>query len=102
VNAEAHAGCQEHSGKGSPKVIRHLPYAVTYAGGQTKNVSSLSLSLVMNHVRIGEISAEMAVLLEQQSRVLNNPLVEVSAEELDAYAKRNQRLRDLSKELTEI
>jgi hypothetical protein len=58
----------------------------------------------MDQRRIHDISVEMANLLEQQRRLLNagRPLTEVEPEEMQQYAERNQRLRDLCRELTEI
>jgi hypothetical protein len=58
----------------------------------------------MNHERIGEISTEMSSLLEQQKRLLNagRPLTEVEPEEMQRYAERNQRLRDLCRELNKL
>jgi hypothetical protein len=59
---------------------------------------------IMNQRRIHDISVEMANLLEQQRRLLNagRPLTEVEPEEMQQYAERNQRLRDLCRELTEV
>ena len=59
---------------------------------------------IMDQRRIHDISVEMANLLEQQRRLLNagRPLTEVEPEEMQQYAERNQRLRDLCKELTEV
>jgi hypothetical protein len=52
------------------------------------------------NVRLGEIRAEMSSLLAQQQTILNDPKIwTMSAEELDAFAVRSQRLRDLCKEL---
>ena len=51
-------------------------------------------------IRLGEIRAEMSSLLAQQQTILNDPKIwTMSAEELDAFAARSQRLRDLCKEL---
>jgi hypothetical protein len=58
----------------------------------------------MDEQRIHKISAEMSDLLEQQKRLLNanKSLTEIEPEEMDRYAERNKRLRDLCKELTEV
>jgi hypothetical protein len=56
----------------------------------------------MDHHRITEISLEMSGLLEQQKRVLDTPLANISAEDLHKHAERNQRLRDLCSELMKI
>ena len=52
-------------------------------------------------IRLGEIrEEEMSSLLAQQQTILNDPKIwTMSAEELDAFAARSQRLRDLCKEL---
>ncbi len=51
-----------------------------------------------------EISTEMCGLLDQQSKVLNRPylLSATSAEDVELYAHRNNRLNQLSKELSEF
>jgi hypothetical protein len=58
----------------------------------------------MDEQRIHDISVEMANLLEQQRRLLNGgkSLTQIEPEEMFRYAERNQRLRDLCKELTEV
>jgi hypothetical protein len=58
----------------------------------------------MSRERIHEISKEMCGLLEQQSKFLNSRSVlsDMSAEEVEAYAHRNNRLNQLSKELSEL
>jgi hypothetical protein len=58
----------------------------------------------MDEQRIDKISAEMSDPLEQQKRLLNanKSLTEIEPEEMDRYAERNKRLRDLCKELTEV
>jgi hypothetical protein len=58
----------------------------------------------MDEQRIHKISAEMSDLLEQQRKLLNvgKSLTEIEPEEMDRYAERNKRLRDLCKELTEV
>ena len=58
----------------------------------------------MDEQRIHKISAEMSDLLEQQKKLLNvgKSLTEIEPEEMDRYAERNKRLRDLCKELTEV
>jgi hypothetical protein len=55
----------------------------------------------MDH-RINEISSEMSGLLEQQQRILNTPIANFSQEDLHEHAERNQRLRDLCKELIKV
>ena len=51
-----------------------------------------------------EISTEMCGLLDLQSNFLNSTrtLSAVSAEEVEAYAHRNDRLNQLSRELSEF
>jgi hypothetical protein len=58
----------------------------------------------MNHKRIGEISTEMSSLLELQRAFLNTSGLTqpMSLEELDGYAERNDRLRELCRELNEV
>jgi hypothetical protein len=54
---------------------------------------------IMN-IRFNEIRAEMSSLAAQQQAILSDPAIwTMSAEELDAFAARTQRLRDLCKEL---
>jgi len=58
----------------------------------------------MDEQRIHDISVEMANLLEQQRRLLNDmkTIHNMPTEDLQGYAERNQRLRDVCKELTEV
>ena len=58
----------------------------------------------MSHERMHEISTEMCSLLDQQCEFLNSPRVlnAMSAEEVEGYAHRNDRLNQLSRELSEI
>ncbi len=57
----------------------------------------------MDQKRIAEISREMCDLLEQQRVLLRKgPLPNLSGEELVGYTQRNDRLRQLSKELQEV
>jgi len=57
----------------------------------------------MNHKRIGEISAEMSGLIEQQTRILKDTsIASLSQEDLDGYADRNERLRDLCIQLMKL
>ena len=60
----------------------------------------------LNHKRIGEISTEMSSLLDQQLEFLNGTAgsftKKMTVEEVDGYAERNQRLRDLCKELNKL
>ena len=60
----------------------------------------------LNHKRIGEISTEMSSLLDQQREFLNDTAgsftKKMTVEEVDGYAERNQRLRDLCKELNKL
>ena len=53
---------------------------------------------------MNEISTEMCGLLDLQSKFLNRPglLSATSAEEVEMYAHRNNRLNQLSKELSEF
>ena len=54
---------------------------------------------LMNH-RTDDIQAEMSTLLAQQKAIMEDPsLMQLSAEESDAYVKRNQRLRELRVDL---
>jgi hypothetical protein len=58
----------------------------------------------MARERVHEISAEMCSLLDQQSKFLNSTrtLNAISAEEVEAYAHRNNRLNQLRKERDEL
>jgi hypothetical protein len=60
----------------------------------------------MNHKRIGEISTEMSSLLEQQRAWLNDTsgslTKQMILEEIDGYAERNERLRELCRELNKL
>ena len=57
----------------------------------------------MDHNRINQISAEMSRLLEKQNRTLNGTsLSSWPPEELERYAERNERLRELWKELSKF
>jgi hypothetical protein len=58
----------------------------------------------MDQRRIHDISVEMAKLLEQQRRLLNDmkAVHNMPTEDLEEYAERNKRLRDLCRELTEV
>jgi len=51
-----------------------------------------------------EISTEMCSLLDQQSKFLNNgcALSAMSAEEVEGYARRTDRLNQLLRELSEF
>ena len=59
----------------------------------------------MNHKRINEISADMSTLVDQQRALLNDisgltrPM---TSEEIDGYAERNERLRELCRELNKL
>jgi hypothetical protein len=55
---------------------------------------------VVNYYRMDEIRAELRALVAQQQEILNSPTVwKMSPEESDTYTQRNQRLRELCKEL---
>jgi len=60
----------------------------------------------MNNKRIGEISAEMSKLVDQQRALLNDTsgLVArpMTSEEIIGYGERNERLRELCKELNKL
>jgi len=60
----------------------------------------------MNHKRIGEISTEMAYLLDQQRTLMNaasgSLTKNMTREEIDGYAERNERLRELCRELNKL
>jgi hypothetical protein len=58
----------------------------------------------MNHTRIAEISTEMSGLLDKQRAFLNisGHTQPMSLEELDGYAERNDRLRELCRELNKL
>jgi len=50
-----------------------------------------------------KISAEMSGLIEQQRRILKDTsIASLSQEDLDAYADRNERLRDLCIQLMKL
>jgi hypothetical protein len=76
-------------------VIQHPQYTQGAPAG---------IERIMDEQRIHKISAEMSDLLEQQKKLLNvgKSLTEIEPEEMDRYAERNKRLRDLCKELTEV
>ena len=58
----------------------------------------------MGHECMHESSVEMCELVDQQSELLNSrpTLSAMSAEEVEAYAYRNNRINQLSKELGEM
>ena len=59
----------------------------------------------MNHDRIQTITTEMCDLLNKQTEWLKSPtglLAAQSREEVDGYARRNERLRQLREELSEL
>jgi hypothetical protein len=59
----------------------------------------------MNHDRVQEITTEMCDLLNEQSEWLKSPtglLTAQSPEEVDGYAQRNDRLRRLGEQLSEL
>jgi hypothetical protein len=56
----------------------------------------------VDHHRITKISSEMTGLLEQQKRLLDTPIANLSQEDLHEHAERNQRLRDLCNELMKV
>jgi len=60
----------------------------------------------MNYKRIGEISTEMSGLLDQQREFLNATAgaytKKMTREEIDGYAERNERLRELCGELNNL
>lgn len=60
----------------------------------------------MNHKRIAEISTEMSSLLDQQREFLNDTAgaftKKMTPEEINGYAERNERLRELRAELNSI
>jgi len=60
----------------------------------------------MNHTRIGEISSEMSRLVDQQRALLNDTYGLLSRpmtpDEILGYAERDERLRELCRELNKI
>ena len=59
----------------------------------------------MNHDRIQEITTEMCDLLNAQTELLKNPttfLSSMSREDVDRCQQRNNRLRQLGAELSEL
>jgi hypothetical protein len=60
----------------------------------------------MNHKRIGEISVEMSKLVDQQRALLNDTSGSftrpMTPEEIDGYAERNERLRELCREMNRL
>jgi hypothetical protein len=60
----------------------------------------------LNHKRVSEISTEMSNLLDQQREFLNNAggalTKKMSPEEINGYAERNERLRELCVELNKL
>jgi hypothetical protein len=62
-------------------------------------------SAAMNRDRIQEITTEMCDLLNAQTELLKSPttfLSSMSGEEVDGYQQRNNRLRQLGAELSEL
>jgi hypothetical protein len=61
-------------------------------------------SMGMNHDRIQTIATEMCGLLNEQTEWLKSPTIlsAQSREEVDGYARRNDRLRQLGEELSEV
>jgi hypothetical protein len=60
----------------------------------------------LNQKRVGEISTEMSNLLDQQREFLNNTgaalTKQMTPEEINGYAERNERLRELCVELNKL
>ena len=60
----------------------------------------------MNHKPIAEISTEMSSLLDEQRVLLNGTsgslTQAMTPDEIDGYGERNERLRELSRELYKL
>jgi hypothetical protein len=60
----------------------------------------------MNHKLIGEISAAMSKVVDQQRALLNDTSGSLTRpmtpEDIDRYAERNERLRELCRELNKL
>jgi hypothetical protein len=58
----------------------------------------------MNHHRIQEITTEMCDLLNEQTEWLKSPtgFVGLTGKEVDGYTQKNDRLRQLGAELSEL
>jgi hypothetical protein len=59
----------------------------------------------MNHKRIGKISGEMSKLVDQQRSLLNDTsglARPMNPEEIIGYGQRNERLRELCRELNKL
>ena len=60
----------------------------------------------MNHKRIVEMSTEMIRLLDKQRKLMTDTsgsyTKEMTADEIQSYGERNERLRELSKELNTL
>ena len=60
----------------------------------------------MNHERIAEISTEMTRLLDQQRELLKDVAGsltrKMSPEDIEGYADRNERLRELCRDLNKL
>ena len=60
----------------------------------------------MNHKRIGEISTQMSKIVDQQRALLNDTsglvVRPMTPDEIVGYAERNERLRELCRELNKL
>jgi hypothetical protein len=59
----------------------------------------------MNHHQVQEITTEMCGLLNEQTEFWKSPaglLTDRSGEEVDGYVQRNDRLRELGEQLSEL
>jgi hypothetical protein len=60
----------------------------------------------MKHERIAEISAEMTRLLDHQRKLMTDTsgslIKKMTADEIQAYGERNERLRELGRELNKL
>ena len=79
----------------------------TLAGRQTaRRGGSLKVSRSMNHKRISEISAEMSTLADQQIALMNDTSGSLTRPMtppgIAGYAERNERLRELCRELNKL
>jgi hypothetical protein len=89
------------------RLVSVLPSSVLRVGVQnwTDSLREKLHPAGMNNDRIQTITTEMCDLLNEQTEWLKSPiglLTAQSREEVDGYARRNERLRQLGEELSEL
>ena len=86
------------------RYFRHRSSALVCTIGLTSAVKKMHPA-GMDRFRIQEITAEMCDLLNEQTEWLKSPtglLTDKSGEEVDGYVQRNDRLRQLGEQLSEL